>query len=113
MPVAQRDATPSRFDGPPRVVALGFQLANGKLIGPRDMFDDVSFNQARTIANEMAYHMRRQGPFEPARLPMDEMEYTTMPQIMERFGPRFEPIESEAREEILAGAASHNGSELD
>src|SRR5581483_7398684 len=105
-PVAQRDAHPSRFDGSPRVVALGFQLANGKLFGPRDMFDDVSFDGARAMANDMAYHMRRQGPFEPARLPMDEMEYTTMPQIMKKLGDRFEPIDGEAREEILAGAAS-------
>lgn len=40
MPVPLRHATPSRFDGPPRVIAAGFQLANGKLVGPRDMFDD-------------------------------------------------------------------------
>lgn len=105
VPVAQRDAHPSRFDGPPRVVALGFQVGDGKLLGPRDMFDDVSFDEARRIGNEMAYHMRRQGPFEPARLPMDEMEYTTMPQIMARMGSRFLPIDGEAREEILAGAA--------
>lgn len=106
IPCAQRDAHPSRFDGPPRVVALGFQLANGRLIGPRDLFDDVSFDEARRMANDMAYHMRRQGPFEPARLPMEEMEYTTMPQIMAKLGNRFQPIESEAREEILAGAAT-------
>jgi fructose 1,6-bisphosphate aldolase/phosphatase len=35
MPVAIGDAHPSRFDGPPRVVGLGFQLT-----GPRDMFAD-------------------------------------------------------------------------
>ena len=40
MPCAVRDANPTRFDGPPRIVCLGFQLANGKLVGPRDMFDD-------------------------------------------------------------------------
>ena len=31
MPVAVADATPSRFDGPPRVIGLGFQIAEGKL----------------------------------------------------------------------------------
>ena len=34
MPVSVADATPSRFDGPPRVIGLGFQLAEGKLVGP-------------------------------------------------------------------------------
>ena len=51
MPVGLKDAHPSRFDGPPRIVALGFQLANGKLIGPRDMFDDPGFDHVRDEAN--------------------------------------------------------------
>ncbi|MFH1650970.1 MAG: fructose-1,6-bisphosphate aldolase/phosphatase [Chloroflexota bacterium] len=89
MPVSVKDSTPSRFDGPPRVIALGFQLAEGKLIGPRDMFDDKAFNLARHQANEMADMMRRHGPFEPHRLPLEEMEYTTMPQVMEKLQGRF------------------------
>ena len=40
MPVPLQQATPSRFDGLPRVIALGFQLSDGHLIGPRDMLDD-------------------------------------------------------------------------
>lgn len=44
MPCQFDDAHPSRFDGPPRVVSLGFQVANGRLIGPRDMFDDPAFD---------------------------------------------------------------------
>ena len=43
MPCAVGDATPSAFDGPPRVVALGFQIHGGRLVGPRDMFADVAF----------------------------------------------------------------------
>ncbi|MBN1367063.1 MAG: fructose 1,6-bisphosphatase [Dehalococcoidales bacterium] len=93
MPVSVKDSTPSRFDGPPRVIALGFQLANGKLVGPRDMFDDKAFNLARHQANEMADMMRRHGPFEPHRLPLDEMEYTTMPEVMKKLGKRFKKIE--------------------
>jgi len=89
MPVALKDSTPSRFDGPPRVIAAGFQLADGKLIGPRDMFDDKAFNLARHQANEMADMMRRHGPFEPHRLPLEEMEYTTMPQVMNKLKGRF------------------------
>ena len=47
MPVSVADAHPSRFDGPPRIACLGFQLADGKLIGPRDMFDDPGFDHTR------------------------------------------------------------------
>ncbi len=93
MPVAIGDSTPTRFDGPPRVTAVGFQLAEGKLIGPRDMFADKSFDNARHQANEMADMMRRHGPFEPHRLPLEEMEYTTMSQIMEKLEGRFTPLD--------------------
>ena len=89
MPVSVKDSTPTRFDGPPRVIALGFQLSAGRLVGPRDLFDDKSFNLARHKANEMADMMRRHGPFEPHRLPLDEMEYTTMPQVVEKLKGRF------------------------
>jgi len=89
MPVAIEDSTPSRFDGPPRVIAAGFQLADGKLVGPRDMFADKSFDPARQQANEIADYMRRHGPFEPHRLPLDEMEYTTMPQVAKKLEGRF------------------------
>lgn len=93
MPVSVPDSTPSRFDGPPRVISLGFQLANGKLVGPRDMFDDKAFDMARHEANEMAELMRRHGPFEPHRLPLEEMEYTTMPEVMQKLGKRFKKID--------------------
>ena len=89
MPVSIADSTPTRFDGPPRVVAVGFQLSDGKLVGPRDMFADKSFDRAREQVNEMADIMRRHGPFEPHRLPLEEMEYTTMPQVMRKLEGRF------------------------
>jgi fructose 1,6-bisphosphate aldolase/phosphatase len=92
MPVSVADSTPSRFDGPPRVVAVGFQLSSGKLVGPRDMFADKAFNLARHDANLMANIMRHHGPFEPHRLPLDEMEYTTMPQVMKELKGRFTKI---------------------
>jgi fructose 1,6-bisphosphate aldolase/phosphatase len=92
MPCALEDARPSRLDGPPRVVALGFQLADGELVGPRDMFADSAWDKAREMANEMAYTMRRHGPFEPHRLSLEEMEYTTMPQIMQRLASRWQTI---------------------
>jgi fructose 1,6-bisphosphate aldolase/phosphatase len=89
MPVAQPQANPSRFDGPPRVISYGFQLADGKLVGPRDMFDDPAFDEPRRWANQAAEYLRRHGPFEPHRLPLEEMEYTTMPQVMKKLEKRF------------------------
>lgn len=92
MPVSLAQSNPTRFDGPPRVVCLGFQLANGKLVGPRDMFDDPSYDETRRLANNIGEYLRRHGPFEPHRLPLDEMEYTTMPQVMRKLEGRFEDL---------------------
>jgi len=89
MPVSVTHATPTRFDGPPRVACVGFQLADGRLIGPRDMFDDPSYDEARRDANRVADVMRMHGPFEPHRLPLEEMEYTTMPQLMKKLEGRW------------------------
>ena len=93
MPCAVRDANPSRFDGPPRVACLGFQVADGKLVGPRDMFDDPGFDEARHQANLIADYFRRHGPWEPHRLPLEEMEYTTMPAVAKKIASRWEPLE--------------------
>jgi fructose 1,6-bisphosphate aldolase/phosphatase len=90
MPVSVNQSTPTRFDGPPRVVALGFQLCEGKLIGPQDFFADVAFDNARQMANEIANYLRGMGPFEPHRLHLDEMEYTTMPLVSKKLKDRFE-----------------------
>jgi fructose 1,6-bisphosphate aldolase/phosphatase len=92
MPVSLPQSNPSRFDGPPRVVCAGFQLCNGSLVGPRDMFDDPSFDEARRQANIAGEYLRRHGPFEPHRLPLDEMEYTTMPQVAKKLEGRFEQL---------------------
>jgi fructose 1,6-bisphosphate aldolase/phosphatase len=92
MPVGLGQATPARFDGPPRVVCLGYQLKDGMLHGPRDMFADPSFDRTRAQVNEIMDYLRRHGPFEPHRLPLDEMEYTTMPQVAERLAGRWEDV---------------------
>jgi fructose 1,6-bisphosphate aldolase/phosphatase len=89
MPVGLKDAKCTRFDGPTRVVALGFQINKGRLIGPADLFDDVAFDRSRRLSNEMADYMRRHGPFMPGRLPMGEMEYTTLKDVLERLKGRF------------------------
>ena len=93
MPVGMCQAKCTRFDGPPRVVALGFQLANGKLIGPVDLFDDPGFDNARQQAKDAADYMRRHGPFEPHRLPLADMEYTTMPKVLDSLKDRFKNVE--------------------
>lgn len=92
MPVSQAQAHPSRFDGPPRVVALGFQLHNGRFVGPRDLFEDVAFDEARRQANLVMDYLRRHGPFEPHRLPLADLEYTTMPAIEAQLADRWMPL---------------------
>ncbi len=102
MPVSFTQDTPARFDGPPRVVAYGFQIADGRLIGPRDMFADPSFDRARAKALEITDYLRQMGPFEPHRLPLDEMEYTTMPEVLGRVRSRFVPLDPEPEKEEIA-----------
>jgi len=92
MPVSLRDAKCTRFDGPPRVVALGFQVHDGVLEGPNDLFADPAFNYTRRVAQIVADYIRRMGPFEPHRLPMTEMEYTTLPRVLERLKDRFAAV---------------------
>ncbi len=92
IPVAEKNAKCTRFDGPPRVMALGFQISNGKLIGPNDLFDDPGFDKTRQEANVMADYIRKHGPFEPHRLPSDEMEYTTLPEVLKKLKNRFKKI---------------------
>lgn len=92
MPVSFENARCTRFDGPPRVIAAGFQVSNGMLIGPADMFNDPAFDYTRQKAQEIAEYMRRHGPFEPHRLPLEDMEYTTLPKVMNNLKNRFESV---------------------
>lgn len=98
MPVRLRDSKCTVFDGPPRLVALGFQVANGKIACDddgqpmiADLFDDPAFALARHEAVEYASMLRRMGEFEPARLGPEEMEYTTLQQVLEKLKGRFKP----------------------
>lgn len=96
MPVGLKDARCTFFDGPPRIVALGFNLADGQLVGvkgkePADLFADVAFDKARALAMEAADYIRRHGEFMPARLGPEEMEYTTLPKVLEKLKDRFVP----------------------
>jgi fructose 1,6-bisphosphate aldolase/phosphatase len=89
LPVGLKDSRCTRFDGPPRVVGLGFQVSNGMLIGPVDLFDDVAFDITRQRGMEIADYLRRIGPFQPHRLGEHEMEYTTLPKVLTRCENRF------------------------
>src|SRR5660398_273277 len=59
---------------------------------PRDMLGDISFDRAREKALETTDYMRSMGPFEPHRLPQEDMEYTTLPLVTERLEGRFEDL---------------------
>ncbi len=67
VPVGVCDAGGTLADGPPRATCLGFQVCNGRLIGPADMFDDPAFDPVRRRSLELAEVLRGHGPFEPHR----------------------------------------------
>ena len=79
----------SRFDGHARVVGAGFHVSDAKLIGPADLFGDPAYDRARQIVNELTDYMRQHGPFMPHRLGPEEMEYTTLPKVLEKLKNRF------------------------
>ncbi len=92
MPVSEKDNHPTRFDGPPRVIGLGFQISKGTLLSPVDLFDDVAFDRAREKASEITDYLRLHGPLMPHRLPPEEMEYTTLPHVLEKLKKRFKKM---------------------
>ena len=96
MPVGLKDSKCTAFDGPPRVIGLGFQVAHGEIARDDDgnpmivdFFEDVAFDNARKEALELVSTLRRMGEFEPARLSSEAMEYTTLPQVLEKLKDRF------------------------
>lgn len=96
MPVGLKDSKCTVFDGPPRMVALGFQVCDGSIACDdegkpmiSDLFNDPAFDMARKEATEYAAALRRMGEFEPARLPAETLEYTTLPQVLEKLKSRF------------------------
>jgi fructose 1,6-bisphosphate aldolase/phosphatase len=96
MPVGMKDSKCTVFDGPPRLVGIGFQVCNGGIACDdegkpmiSDLFDDPAFDMARRGAMEHAAALRRMGEFEPARLPEEVLEYTTLPQVLEKLKRRF------------------------
>ncbi len=90
VPVAVCDASSTVSDGPPRATCLGFQVCNGRLIGPADMFDDPAFDPVRRRCFELAETLRDLGPFGPhGRAPGTEpmAPPATRPGLKDRWEP--------------------------
>jgi fructose 1,6-bisphosphate aldolase/phosphatase len=73
----------------PMVSALGFSMHDGILTAPVDLFADPFWNQVRDRIAEKAIEMRRQGFFEPAMLPMSELEYGGIVARLRKLDPEF------------------------
>lgn len=56
------------------------------------MLADIAFDNARRQALEISDYIRRMGPFEPHRLPDDEMEYTTLNEVRNKLSNRFKDL---------------------
>ncbi|HYA14136.1 MAG TPA: fructose 1,6-bisphosphatase [Syntrophales bacterium] len=52
---------------------------------------DPTFDDVRKKANEVANYLRHHGPFGLRRLGLDDLGYTTMPQLMKKLEDRFVP----------------------
>jgi fructose 1,6-bisphosphate aldolase/phosphatase len=92
VPVAACDAGSTVADGPPRATCLGFQVCNGRLLGPADMFDDPAFDPVRRTCLELAERLRGTGPFEPHRLPLARTEDAAPSGVEQPPAGRWEPL---------------------
>ncbi len=104
-PCSVQDSDPSYFDGPPRICCLGFQISNGRFQGmedpdsapgvhdPIDYFAGSVWDEARRKAVKASIYMRGHGPFMPAILGPEEMEYTTRPAVLKKLKERMEKLE--------------------
>lgn len=109
---AAMGAKMTRFDGPPKVGALGFQLHDGYLEGAVDLFDDPAFDYVRQTAAQIADYIRKMGPFQPHRLPPEEMEYTALPKILAKIvsipADQYEKERKKYIQQRAAGVESHH-----
>ena len=96
---------PTYFDGPPRICCIGFQLTNGKFQGleyvnskpgvhtPMDFFANDEWDHVRANSVKVSKMLRGHGPFMPAILAPDEMEYTSRPEVLAQLTKRFEKLD--------------------
>ena len=92
MPCSVFDCDPTFNDGPPRVIALGFQMKEGQFSDPVDHLGDISFDNARKTALEIATYMQSHGAFEPGRLSDEDLEYGGIPKVRQKVVNRFTDI---------------------
>ncbi len=88
MPVKQ-GSTISYFDGPTIMTAAGICVHEGKMTEIVDLFDHPFWDLIRTKASEKTLEMRRQGFFNPAMGPMEELEYTGIMENLKRLDNKF------------------------
>lgn len=88
MPVKQ-NSTISYFDGPTIMTAAGICVREGKFTEIVDLFDHPFWDFVRMRAAEKTLEMRRQGFFNPAMGPMEELEYTGVMENLKRLEAKF------------------------
>ncbi len=88
MPV-KLNSTISYFDGPPVVTCAAFCVHNGKLTEPADAFDHPYWDYVRGEISRKATDIRQQGFSGPAMLPISELEYGGIVEILKRLDKRF------------------------
>jgi fructose 1,6-bisphosphate aldolase/phosphatase len=98
MPVRQQ-ADISYFDGPPVVSCAAYCVHDGRLTEAVDAFDQPFWNSVREDVSRKAVEMRRQGFFGAAMLPMGELEYTGITELLRDLETRFT---------VRAAGATHN-----
>ena len=80
----------SYFDGPPVVSCAAFSMHNGKLTEAVDTFAHPFWDTVRVNVSNKAIDMRRQGFFGAAMLPMSELEYTGIIEMLKSLDERFQ-----------------------
>lgn len=88
MPVAQNSGI-SYFDGPPAVSCAAFAMHGGKFTEPVDTFAHPFWDTVRDNVSKKSMEMRRQGFFGAAMLPMSELEYTGIMDMLQSLEDRF------------------------
>ena len=88
MPVPQNTGT-SYFDGPPLVSCAALSVHEGRFTEPLDAFAHPFWNEVRSRVAAKAMDMRRQGFFGAAMLPMSELEYTGITEMLAGLDERF------------------------
>ncbi len=88
MPVPQHTGT-SYFDGPPIITCAAFCVHEGRLTEPVDAFAHPFWNRIREKVADKAVELRRQGCFGAAMLPMDELEYTGITDLIDGLDSHF------------------------